>query len=74
MSELVYQRDSKKPIYVSTTVYRALWLLAKANEEQDTPDKVADAILHDEIKERYPAILEHQKQIAKLETELIKNL
>jgi hypothetical protein len=74
MSDLVYQRDSKKPIYVSTYVYRALWLLAKSNEEQDTPDKVADAILRDQIAECYPAILEHQKQIAKLEAELLKTL
>src|SRR6185369_1575110 len=76
-----------KPIYLSTEVYRWLWLLAKAEprpqNEQDsrdsriamvTPDEIADQLLRQAIREQHPSLAEHQAQIEKMEKELVKKL
>jgi len=76
-----------KPLYISTEVYRWLWLLAKAEPrpqtQQDsydsriamvTPDEIADQILRQAIREQHPTLMEHQAQIDKMEKELVKSL
>lgn len=72
MGELVYQRDSKKPLYVSTQVFRMLYLLGKS--EDATGDEIADDILRQAIREQHPQLLEHLGEIERLEKELIKKL
>jgi hypothetical protein len=71
------------PIYLSVEVYRALRLLAKAKgtttDDQGlghitTADQMADELLRELLKEKYPLIAEHQRQVDKLEKELIKKL
>jgi len=73
-----------KPIYLSGEVYRALWLLAKAElrppDSQGfespiaTPDEIADQILRQAIREQHPTLLEHQAEIDKMEKKLIELL
>jgi hypothetical protein len=79
MSQLVYERDSKKPIYVSTSVFRALWLLSKAEGIPEegrivTPDEIADQILRQAIREQHPTLAEHQKKINDMEKVVIDSL
>jgi hypothetical protein len=71
------------PIYLSDEVHKALWILAKSKgtvtDEQglgriSTPDEIADEFLRELLKEKHPLIAEHQKQVDKLEKELIKTL
>ena len=71
----------RDPIYVTAEVWRALHVLAKAKSPGPdeagrivTADSLADDLLQEAIKEKYPQLFEHQKQVAKLETELIKTL
>lgn len=73
MSELTYQRDSKKPIYVSTSVYRALWLISRKYNES-TLDERANGILRTELNKHFPQLFEHQKKVEQLEKELLKTL
>jgi hypothetical protein len=71
----------REPTYLSNDVWRALWLLAKARggqtDEQGltkiaSADEMADSILREVIKEKYPQLLEHQKAVDRMEKELIK--
>ena len=39
-----------------------------------TPDAIADGLLREAIAEQYPQLLEHQKQVSKMEAELLKTL
>lgn len=72
-----FRRD---PTYLSYDVWRALHLITKANQIADIPGKsmtvesLVDEILRREITEKYPQVFAHQKQIDKLEKELIKTL
>ncbi len=79
MSNLIYERESKKPLYVSSSIFRALWLLSKAEGIPEegrivTPDEIADQILRQAIREQHPQLAEHQKEIEKLEKTLIESL
>jgi len=74
---MIYERDSKKPIYVSTSVFRACLVLAKMQTSEGKPftaDEIADSILRQYVEMKYPAILEHQKEVAKMEEKLLKSL
>lgn len=67
------------PIYLSVEVWRWLRLLSKAEaipEENRivTADEIADTILRQAIREQHPTLMEHQKQIDKLEKDLIEEL
>ena len=73
----------REPTYLSTEVWKSLWVIAKAKGgktddqgfvQMTTPDEMADDLLRELIKEKYPKILEHLKQVGKLEDELIKKL
>ncbi len=67
----------RDPIYLSYGVWRSLRLIAKAKSEESnivTADQLADEFLSAVITEKYPQLFEHQKQIDKLERELIKTL
>jgi hypothetical protein len=72
----------KEPIYLSTQVWRALWLLSKATPSKNdgmsintaTPDEMADLMLRDSIARNYPQLFEHQKKLDKLDKELIESL
>jgi len=69
----------REPTYLSTDVWRACWMLSKAQPDLPgkpsvTPDSIADGLLRDVISEQYPQLFEHQKQVAKMETELLKTL
>src|SRR4030095_17215448 len=71
----------REPTYLSSDVWRALWLLARAKGTQmddqgltkiPSADEMADTILRYAIKEKYPQLLEHQKAVDRMEKELIK--
>lgn len=69
----------RDPIYVSTDVWRWLRLLAKSESIPDenrimTADEIADQILRQAIREQHPQLAEHQKEIEKLEKQLIRTL
>jgi len=71
----------REPTYLSTEVWRALWLLSKAKSPEPnegghivTADQMADDLLRETLKEKYPKLLEHQKAVEKLERELLKTL
>jgi hypothetical protein len=69
----------REPTYLSTEVWRALRLLAKSKHDPNisrvvTADEVADRMLADLIEKDYPQLFEHQKQVEKLERELINTL
>lgn len=69
-----------KPTYLSYEVWRALWLLARAENNgtegmvKTTPDEIADAMLRQAIREQHPQLFEHQAQIDKLEKQVIASL
>jgi hypothetical protein len=73
----------REPTYLSSEVWRALWIIAKARGQRAdaqglvtsyTPDEVANELLRELIKDRHPQLFEHQKQVSKLEDALIKTL
>ena len=67
----------RDPIYLSYDVWRELRLLAKAQTDEGnivTADQVADDMLRQVLTERYPQLQKHQKDVAKLERDLIKTL
>lgn len=81
MSELNYIRDSKKPIYVSTEMFRALWLLSKAytlpegsGRPVPTPDSLTDQFVREVIEKYHPEVLEHLEREDKATKELIAQL
>jgi hypothetical protein len=78
---MTYIRDNKKPVYLSTEVYRWLQLLAKADRlyiatesRMGTADEVADQILRQAIREQHPQLSEHQKAIDAAEKKLVDTL
>jgi hypothetical protein len=67
----------REPTYLSYEVYGALRLLAKSRRTETdliTADQLADEMLLAAITQQYPALLEHQRQVAKLERGLLKTL
>ena len=73
----------REPTYLSTDVWRSLWLIAKAHPPKTddqgfskiaTADETADELLRGLIKDKYPQLLEHQKAVERLEKELLKTL
>ena len=73
----------REPTYLSSDVWRACYLIAKWRsgklDEQGmartiSPDEIAVELLRGTLKEHYPFLLEHQKQISKLEDEVVKRL
>jgi hypothetical protein len=70
-----------KQCYVSREVYRALELLAKAKFPtgddvliQNAIIEIADKIIRQVIKEKYPEILEYFRQRDKMEKEFLKQM
>ena len=72
MSELRYERESKKTIYVSLSVWRALHLIAKAFGT--TADQLADETLDVLIQEKYPSVVKYLAEDLKLQKDIIKEL
>lgn len=67
----------RDPIYLEYDVWRELRLIAKAQTGEGnivTADQVANDLLRVTLTERWPQLLEHQKQVAKMERQLIKQL
>lgn len=69
----------RDPILLSYDTWRWLRILAKSESSPEdgrimTADEMADNLLKQVIKERWPQLMEHAKQVDKLEKELIKTL
>jgi len=69
----------RDPIYVSIEVWRWLRLLAKSESIPEenrimTADEIADTLLRQAIREQHPQLSAHQKEIDKLEKQLIETL
>ena len=76
-------RIRANPTYLSSEVWKGCYLLAQSKGTQTdeqglsrvtTADEMADNLLRELIKEKYPALLEHQKTVDKMEKEIIKTL
>jgi len=75
-----------KPTYLTTEVWRAMWVLARARTARagenepgverhfTTVDETVDLLLRQVIKDKYPQLLEHQRRIDELEKKLIGEL
>jgi hypothetical protein len=69
-------------MWISLDVCRSLWVISRNRTRTDdqgfthavTVDEFTDELLREVIKEKYPQVLEHHKQVAKMEQELIKTL
>ena len=73
----------REPTYLSTDVWRACYLLAKFRSgklddqglaRSTSPDEIAVELLRGALKEKYPQLLDHQRQVEKMETEMLKTL
>jgi hypothetical protein len=68
----------REATYISTDVWRAAWLIARARERASvravTADEVIDALLRDAITDKYPQLLKHKKEVDELEKNLIAKL
>lgn len=73
----------RETIYVSTEILRSLIILAKAQsgyQEEGgtrnitTADDIAEKLLREAIKEKYPDLIIHLREVGKLQDELIKRL
>jgi hypothetical protein len=67
----------KDPIFLSYPVWRGLKLLAKARTDEGhiiTADQLADEMLAEVLNAKYPQLQELQKQVSKLEKDLLKTL
>ncbi len=67
----------RDPIYLSSDVWRACLLIARSSSTEGhmaTADEIADGLLRNVIKDKWPQLFQHQQQVAKLETELLKTL
>jgi len=72
----------RDPIYITSEVWRALKLLANRDAirttaertEIATVDGLADSMLRETLKSKYPQLFEHQKKVAQMEKELIATL
>ena len=72
-------RLREKPIYLSTEVWRALWILAKAEIKKPdnvmlTPDEIADDLLRQAIREQHPDLITHLAEMDASEKQLIERL
>src|SRR5437764_3489894 len=80
-------RLREKPIYLSNEVWRALWILAKADKatasasslevlayKAVTPDEIADDMLRQAIREQHPELIMHLEKMDTLEKQLIEKL
>ena len=76
-------RIRSSPIYLSADVWKGCWLIAQSKGTQTdeqglsrvtTADEMADNLLRELLKEKYPALMEHQKAVEKMEKEVIKTL
>ena len=73
----------REPTYLTTTVWKALWLIAQAHgkkfdaqgfEQLRTADEMADELLGELIAEKYPEVLEHMKMVSAAEKSLIERM
>lgn len=60
-------------IYISVETKKHLWLIAKAKDLANA-DEAGELLLSAAISEHFPAIVEHQKKIDQLESELLTGL
>ena len=69
--------ERRKEIYVSNDVWKAYWMLAKSKTSEGhivTVEDVADDVLRQHIKNKYPQLFAHQQQMTKLQREVIATL
>jgi hypothetical protein len=73
----------REPTYLSSDVWKACWLIARAQStEADadrggnmrTADEIADTLLRTAIADKHPQVWEHLQAVTKLERELFKTL
>ena len=76
-------RLRSNPTYLSADVWKGCWLIAQSKGTQTdeqglsrvtTADEMADNLLRELLKEKYPQLFEHQKAVDKMEKEVIKVL
>jgi hypothetical protein len=73
----------REPTYLSSDVWKACWLIARAQStEADadrggnmrTADEIAYTLLRTAIADKHPQVWEHLQAVTKLERELFKTL
>jgi hypothetical protein len=71
--------ERRNTIYINGDILHSLWLIAKsrppdADNRYATAEDVAEEMIRATIKEKFPQLAEHRKQVDKLERELLKTL
>ena len=67
----------REPTYLSRSTWWALKIIADSWSDEThkvTADELADKFLSELINERYPSIVKFQKEVGKLERDIIKTL
>lgn len=70
----------REPTYLSTDTWKACLMLSKSGlmaastTDIPSPDMVADSLLREIITQKYPQLLEGQKELDKLEKKIIEAL
>ena len=72
MSDLVYTRDAKKPVYLSNNVMRWLWLISKSSE--DSVDQLAESMIANSVAKLYPEAVKGLQELDALEKEIVESL
>jgi len=62
----------RDPIYLSTEVWRCLWIVAKAKET--TPDELADNLLRESLNGIYPEVVKHHAEVTRMERSVIRDI
>lgn len=58
----------REPTYLSTDVWRGLWIISGSKDI--TPDELANTLLDEIIKERWPSVINYLSEVRKMEREI----
>ena len=62
----------REPTYLATDTWRALLIVSKSKEI--TPDELADDLLSEVLRAKYPNVIKYLNEVHKLERDIIKTL
>jgi hypothetical protein len=68
----------REPVYISTEVWKACWLIARAKTETRpnvvTTDEMIDTLLREAIAEKCPELSDHKRDVDELDKKVIATL
>lgn len=63
-----------KSIYISAQNKRSLWVIARAEGTDITPDEVGDRLLSEVIAAKYPTLAKFEKEIETIEAKMVTHV